>query len=78
MKRKAIARDELHALLQATFAKRAAGACGRCQLPRPTLFTAAREGPNWRLPELAECTSLCHTVVDEVVREVGARYDLVR
>src|ERR1043166_2027572 len=69
LKRRTIAREELHALLQEEFALRAGAQCVGCRLPMPVYFAGAREGANWRLPPLDECSSLCHTLVDELRSE---------
>ena len=75
-KRRRIEPGELHALLQAEFTRLAGAQCVGCRLPLPTYFAGAREGANWRLPQIGECASLCHTVVDEVVERFAARYEL--
>lgn len=76
MKKRRIAPRELHARLQEEFSRQAGEACGACRLPMPQYFAGARDGPNWRLPPLGECASLCHTIVDELVARYAARFDL--
>jgi hypothetical protein len=77
MKKKTIPRAELHALLQEEFSKTAGDLCLACRLPMPTYFAGSREGPNWRLPPLGECGSLCHTIASDVAAKLAARYDLI-
>ena len=77
MAKKRITVDELHALLQAEFANKAGDLCVACRLPRPTYFAGAREGPNWRLPSLGECSSLCHTLAQDLAARYSARYPRV-
>ena len=76
MKKRRIDATELHALMQAEFARRAGEHCVGCRLPLPTYFAGARDGPNWRMPPLPECASLCHTLVDEVVAAYAERYEI--
>ena len=74
---KRITLDQLHALLQEEFLGRAGDLCTACRLPRPVLFEAAREGPNWRLPALGECNSLCHTLAGEIAERYAQLYPRV-
>jgi hypothetical protein len=76
MKKKTVARDELHALLQDEFSKTAGDLCLACRLPLPTYFAGGKEGPNWRLPSMPECSGLCHTIVEELVAKYSERYDI--
>jgi hypothetical protein len=77
LKKRRIAAAELHAQLQEAFSRKAGSVCGACRLPLPRYFAGAREGANWRLPPLEECSSLCHTLLDELVEQYAARYDLI-
>ena len=76
MKRR-IALEDLHAKLQAEFATRAGDLCVACRLPKPTYFAGARDGPNWRLPPLGECSSLCHTLAGELAAWYAERFDII-
>ena len=76
MAKKRITAEELHALLQEEFAKKAGDICAACRLPRPTYFAGARDGPNWRLPPLGECSSLCHTLAQDLAEWYGKRYEV--
>ena len=76
MKKRRIAAEELHARLQEEFSRKAADVCGACRLPLPTYFAGARDGANWRLPPLGECSSLCHTIVEELVARYAERFEL--
>ena len=76
MKKRTVAAEALHAMLQEEFSRKAGALCVACRLPKPIWFAGAREGPNWRLPALGECSSLCHTLVDELVASYAARYEI--
>ena len=76
MTRRRITVEELHAKLQEEFAARAGDLCVACRLPKPTYFAGAREGPNWRLPPLGECNSLCHILAQELAEWYGERYEV--
>ena len=76
--KKRLSVEELHAKLQEEFAKRTGDLCAGCRLPRPTYFAGARDGPNWRLPPLGECSSLCHTLAEELAARYAQRYELRR
>jgi hypothetical protein len=77
MGKRRITVDELHARLQAEFMSRAGDLCVACRLPKPAYFAGAREGPNWRLPPLEECSSLCHTLAEELAAWYAERYEVV-
>jgi hypothetical protein len=77
LKRRAIAAQELHARLQEEFQKRSGAHCVACRLPTPTYFAGAREGANWRLAPLGECSSLCHTLAEEIAARYAARFDIL-
>jgi hypothetical protein len=74
--RNRITAEALHALLQKEFAEKAGDLCAACRLPKPTYFAGARAGPNWRLPALGECSSLCHTLAEELAARYAQRYEL--
>lgn len=77
MKRTSLPREALHARLQEEYAKTAGDLCLACRVPMPTYFAGAREGPNWRLPAMGECSGLCHTIAAEIAARLGERYDLL-
>ena len=73
--RKTVSPSELHDLLTREFAKTAGDLCLKCRLPMP-VFRESRAGPNWRLGTLDECTTLCHSIVEDVAAKLGREYDL--
>ncbi len=77
MAKKRITVAELHALLQEEFARKSGDVCAACRLPRPTYFAGAREGPNWRLPPLGECSRLCHTLAQDLAARYARRYTVL-
>jgi len=34
--------------------------------------------PNWRVPSLDECDSLCHSILMDIAEKVGRDYDIAR
>ena len=76
MARKKVSTQELHRMLEAEFHKTAAGLCGKCHVPRPVFYPAARGGPNWRLAHGDECPALCHTVMQDLAARFAQQYDL--
>lgn len=75
--RKRIAAAELHDLLTREFRKTAGDTCLGCRIPLPSYFAGARTGPNWRIGAFDECSTLCHTILEDVAAKVAARYDLL-
>ena len=74
--RKRVSASELHHLLSREFAKSAGDMCLKCRLPMPSYFGGAKDGPNWRLGPLSECTSMCHTIVEDLVAKFSATHEL--
>jgi hypothetical protein len=74
--RKRVTASELHDLLTREFGKSAGDLCLKCRLPLPTPFAGAREGPNWRLGPLSECSSMCHTIIEDLVTRFSATHEL--
>lgn len=77
-KRRRISATELHEILAREFADTAAGLCSRCRVPRPLFRDDAGEGPNWRVPPLDECDSLCHSILMDIAQKVGREYDMAK
>lgn len=79
MTRKKISAAQLQDLLAAQFRKTAGDSCLKCSIPMPT-YRAPGEGagPNWRIGNTAECSSLCHTILEDLVAELSSRYDITR
>ena len=75
--RKRISARELHDLLTREFRKTAGDGCLGCRIPMPGVFAGARDGPNWRIGTFEECSTLCHTILQDVTEKVAARYDLL-
>jgi hypothetical protein len=77
-KRKSVEANELHELLAREFANTAAGLCSACRVPKPIFREGGGEGPNWRVPSLAECDSLCHTILQDIAVKLGREYQLAK
>ena len=77
-KRKPVKAEELHDLLTREFTNTAAGLCASCRVPRPIFRQDTGTGPNWRVPSLAECDSLCHTMLQDIAEKLGREYDMAR
>ena len=75
--RKKIPAAELHDLLTREFRRTAADGCLSCRVPMPSYFAGAKKGANWRLGGPAECSGLCHTILQDIAARVAARYDLL-
>ena len=75
--RKAISPTELHDLLTREFAKTAGDLCLQCRLPMP-VFRESRSGPNWRLGAMEECSTMCHTIVEDIATRLADKYELRR
>ena len=79
MTRKKISPTQLHDLLTAEFRKTAGDSCLKCAIPMPAYREPGKEaGPNWRIGGTAECSSLCHTILADLVAELSQTYDITR
>ena len=79
MKRRKISPAELRELLSAEFRKTAGDACLKCTIPMPAYLEPGESaGPNWRIGNAAECSSLCHTILEDLVARLATRYDITR
>jgi hypothetical protein len=74
--RKRVSPEVLHDLLSREFRKSAGDLCLKCRLPMPTYFAGAKDGPNWRLGPLSECSSMCDSIVADLVERFSATHDL--
>ena len=74
--RKRLSPAKLHDLLVDEFRKTAGDQCLRCRIPMPAYFAGARDGPNWRIGSLAECDTLCHSILQDIAAELARRYEL--
>jgi len=77
-KRKAMSAADLHELLTREFTNSAAGLCSACRVPKPIFREAASPAPNWQVPSLAECDSLCHTILQDIAAKLGREYDMAK
>ena len=79
MTRKKISPTELHDLLSHEFRKTAGDMCLKCSIPMPAYLEPGESaGPNWRIGNAAECGSLCHTILEDLVAALSTRYDITR
>lgn len=79
MTRMNVSPAQLHDLLADGFRKTAGDLCLRCTIPMPAYREPGEGGgPNWRIGNTAECSSLCHTILEDLVAELAQRYDITR
>jgi hypothetical protein len=79
MIRKKISPAALHDLLTREFRKTAGDLCLKCTIPMPGYVEPKKDsGANWRLRSTAECSSLCHTILEDLVATLSDRYDITR
>ncbi|HET7730147.1 MAG TPA: hypothetical protein VFK48_08955 [Usitatibacter sp.] len=76
MRKKRVSAAELHDLMTREFRKSAGDLCLKCRLPMPTYFAGSSEGPNWRIGTLDECSTMCHTIVEDLVAKLAQAYEL--
>ncbi|HET7730338.1 MAG TPA: hypothetical protein VFK48_09920 [Usitatibacter sp.] len=74
--RKRLPASELHDLLTREFRGTAGDHCLRCRVPMPSWVAGAKRGPNWRIGTLDECSTLCHTILEDVAAKLADRYDI--
>jgi len=77
-RRRHVSAKELHDILTRRFTDSAAGLCSRCRVPRPVFRDDVASGPNWRVPALDECDSLCHSILMDIAQKVGEEYDMAK
>lgn len=77
-KRRNISAAELHEILTREFANTAAGLCSRCRVPKPVFRADVSAGPNWRVPALDECDSLCHSILMDIAEKLGREYTMAK
>ena len=79
MPRKKISPSQLHDLLESGFRKSAGDLCLKCTIPMPAYLEPGESaGPNWRIGNAAECSSLCHTILEDLVAALSSRYDITQ
>ena len=71
-----VSATQLHEILEREFRATAADLCTGCAVPKPVFFERAGEGANWRLPPLAECNALCHTILQDIAEKLSREYDM--
>lgn len=76
--RNKISPARLHELLSRDFRNTAADHCLKCKVPMPMHFNSPSGGANWRLGSGAECSGLCHTILEEIAAKLAARYDVTK
>jgi hypothetical protein len=76
--RRKISKTELHALLERKFRSTAADQCLKCRVPMPVFVESSTGATNWRLGRLDECTSLCHSILDDIAEKLAEQYELKR
>ena len=75
-------RSEIHAadlyvLLEKEFKRRKPGECSQCYVQLPyRVDRADGQASNWELVVPTECPYNCRVVIEDLVQEYGARYDL--
>ena len=76
MARKRIEPEKLHDILTREFRGTAGDHCLKCRIPIPMRIDAKSGGPNWRVATGAECSNLCHTILEDLVAKFSREYDL--
>lgn len=75
MMREQVSAAELHDRLTREFRNTAGDQCLRCRIPMPAYF-AGSKGANWRVGALDECSTLCHSILEDLVGRLSERYEL--
>ena len=76
-KRTPIQAADLYVLIQRELRRRQAPDCTTCFVQLPfRVDRANEEHPNWEVLMPGVCPLGCRTLIDELVAEFGARYDL--
>ncbi len=78
MARKAITPSELHDLLSREFRKTGGDHCLRCRVPVPTFIDSKSGAANWRVGAIDECSTLCHSILQDLVGTLSAKYEIRR
>jgi hypothetical protein len=77
MSRKKVSALELHEILMLEFRGTAGDSCLKCRIPMPAYFApGAASGLNWRVGGIDDCSSLCHTILEDLVAKLSSRYEL--
>lgn len=79
MPRRKVSADQLHDILTREFRATAGGMCLKCRIPMPIFVEPGAAGrANWRIGGIAECATLCHTILEELAGSLAERYDIAR
>ena len=79
MPRKKVSAAELHDILTLEFRETAGDSCLKCRIPMPAFFErGAASGRNWRIGGIDACSSLCHTILEDLAAKLAGEYELKR
>jgi hypothetical protein len=79
MPRKKVSATELHDILTREFRDTAGDMCLKCRIPMPVFLEPGPQGrANWRVGGIVECSSLCHTILEELAATLGEKYEITR
>jgi hypothetical protein len=68
---------DLYVLMQRELRRRQSPQCNTCFVQLPfRVDRASEETPNWEVVMPPSCPFGCRTLIDELIAEFGARYDL--
>lgn len=77
MRRTPLPTASLYALLNREFQKHRPPACRACRVPLPYRCDPVHEGAaNWQIGTPPRCPHGCGRVIEELVRTLGAQYEL--
>ena len=75
----AISPAALRAILQSEYRRRRLFECHVCAIPPPVFRKPTKGDPgNWTIEVPRDCPRHCRAVIEEVLAEVRAKYDLKR
>jgi hypothetical protein len=79
MGRKAIARERLRGIIEREFRDTAGDSCLKCTIPMPAyLEPGESDAPNWRIGRIDECSTLCHSILEDIAAKLAREYDITR
>ena len=77
MPRKKVSAAELHDILAREFRGSAGDSCLKCGIPMPVYLRGGTKGAsNWRIGAIDECSTLCHSILEEIAASAAAMYEL--
>jgi hypothetical protein len=75
--RKTVSPAQLRDLLAREFRATAGDLCLKCAIPTPVFIEPASPGrANWRVASGAECSNLCHTILEDLAARLSQSYDI--